>query len=192
MNAYETYIEYLALKAHFTRDDYDYFKYSGKVKASLKSFESRKDKRYFEKLAKKKDVRGHILANITNSPTVWIGELVDQNSDDVYMHWKKIQESMTYNFQRELKCLKPKFAENTVVNNDHPFLFKKYLIGDLSLESMTILSKLMNLVDVFDKRMRDDPVWKYQRSRIIKYQPFVDVDVAKMRHILTDVFEELK
>ena len=44
MTAFETYGAYLALKRHFTTDQYDYFRYNGIVKYSAKSFENRRDK----------------------------------------------------------------------------------------------------------------------------------------------------
>jgi hypothetical protein len=36
MTPFEVYKKYLALKNHFTKDSYDYFKYGGKVSASVK------------------------------------------------------------------------------------------------------------------------------------------------------------
>jgi len=44
---YQVYTEYLALKSHFTNKNYDYFKYNKKVRATLTSFNRRKDKYFF-------------------------------------------------------------------------------------------------------------------------------------------------
>ena len=55
MTGYEAYKEYLALKNHFTLDNYDYIKYNGRVSASESSFLKRKDKFFFTKLGKKFD-----------------------------------------------------------------------------------------------------------------------------------------
>ena len=46
------YILGLALKLHFS-SDYDYFKYNGKTNATQQSFEKRKDRFRFSKLARK-------------------------------------------------------------------------------------------------------------------------------------------
>ena len=50
MTGFEVYKMYLALKQHFTKSDYDYFKYEGKVRANENSFEQRRD-RYFFKIS---------------------------------------------------------------------------------------------------------------------------------------------
>ena len=55
MTGYEVYKMYLALKQHFTNDKYDYRKYRGRVNASEKAFEERRDRYFFKKLATKYD-----------------------------------------------------------------------------------------------------------------------------------------
>ena len=54
MNDYETYEKYVALKLHFT-SEYDYFRYNGKTSVTPKSFDVRKDKFHFKRLATKYD-----------------------------------------------------------------------------------------------------------------------------------------
>ena len=49
---FEVYQKYLSLKQHFNRNEYDYFKFKGKVRASESSFEKRKDKHHFIRLSK--------------------------------------------------------------------------------------------------------------------------------------------
>ena len=51
MTGFEVYKVYLALKQHFTKQEYDYFKYHGKVRANENSFEQRRDRYFFKKLA---------------------------------------------------------------------------------------------------------------------------------------------
>ena len=38
MTGFEVYQMYLSLKLHFTKDDYDFFKFNGKTRASQESF----------------------------------------------------------------------------------------------------------------------------------------------------------
>ena len=42
------------MKNHFTKDKYDYHKYCGKSRATVQSFYKRKDRFWFEKLARNK------------------------------------------------------------------------------------------------------------------------------------------
>ena len=53
MAPFETYKQYLAFKQHFTRKNYDYFRYAGKSRASLNSFYKRKDRYFFERCSRK-------------------------------------------------------------------------------------------------------------------------------------------
>ena len=71
MTGFEVYKMYLALKNHFTTDTYDYVKYRGKVNASEKAFEERRDRYFFKKLATKYDgseVLNYFVANFMHDP----------------------------------------------------------------------------------------------------------------------------
>ena len=52
---FETYKHYLSLKNHFTNPKYDFFRYGAKSRASMASFNKRKDKYWFEKTSRKYD-----------------------------------------------------------------------------------------------------------------------------------------
>ena len=51
MNGYEAYKLYLAIKLHFSTEDYDFIKHNGKVNCSLDSFTKRNDKYFFHRLS---------------------------------------------------------------------------------------------------------------------------------------------
>ena len=52
MTAFEAYEAYIALKKHFDhKSSYDFFKYHGKMKLNKSSFDTRRDKFYFKKIA---------------------------------------------------------------------------------------------------------------------------------------------
>ena len=53
MTGYETYTLYNALKLHFTKESFDFFKYHGKTNVTSEQFENRKDKYHFYKLSRK-------------------------------------------------------------------------------------------------------------------------------------------
>ena len=50
---FETYQSYLSMKSHFTNRKYDFFRYGGKSRATMASFNKRKDKYWFEKTSRK-------------------------------------------------------------------------------------------------------------------------------------------
>ena len=89
MTPLEVYQTYLAFKNHFTKDNYDYFRYCGKTKASKTSFNKRKDRYFFERMSRKKsddEIQRFFLANFSQSQDpqrLWIGEIID-TGDTVY------------------------------------------------------------------------------------------------------------
>ena len=83
MSPFECYQHYLSLKSHFTNPKYDFFKYGGKSRATVTSFNKRKDKYWFEKSSRKysdKEIVDYFLANFLaadNPQNVWIGEIIN-------------------------------------------------------------------------------------------------------------------
>ena len=101
MTGFEVYKMYLALRMHFTNDKYDYIKYRGKVNASEKSFEERRDRYFFKKLATKyedNEILNYFVANFMHDPKGYIKSFTDDN----YTSWKIKQESFSYKFRQEV------------------------------------------------------------------------------------------
>ena len=121
MSAFEVYKDYVALKNHFTKPDYDYIKYNGHVTVKRASFDKRKDKVFFEKLAKNPDVHEFLIANFSENPKLWIRDLAySEDAQSTYNDWKKRQQSLTYNLKQDLGKLFTDFNKNFIVaNNEH-------------------------------------------------------------------------
>lgn len=192
MNGFDVYREYLALKNHFTKESYDYFKYGGKVSARASTFETRRDRYYFEKLAKHRDPRSYILANVIERPNAWVGELVgDQGAEVTYTQWLKRTQSLTYTFKNELGALDDDFDANfRVEDGGHPYLMKLYLRKKICIETLIILALLTKCFNQWNKAMEYDPVWKEVGMRMIKYQPFINIDLDRMKKIVMEKFGE--
>ena len=60
MSSYETYKEYVALKSHFNKHDYDYIKYGGKICGNL----ARKNKRIMNEINNKTKGKPNIASPI--------------------------------------------------------------------------------------------------------------------------------
>lgn len=192
MSALECYKEYLALKNHFSKPSYDYFKYNGKVKVNASSFDSRKDKLFFQKLAKHPDVHSFLIANLAIDSKAWIRDLAySETAEKTYKDWLKRQQSLTYNFKQELSKLDEDFNNNFLIkDNDHPILLKKFLGSEISLETICILLDLTGAKNHWDKKMQYDLVWDNTRTKIEKYTPFIKYDKDKIKNILLDHFGE--
>ena len=191
MSPYETYKLYLALKQHFT-SDYDFFRYSGHVTAKEDTFKKRKDKYFFEKLAKHKNPRDFIVANIINKQSTYIKDLAySQDCKDTYAKWRKIKESITYTFSNDLKKLKHDFNSNFHCDSTtHPHILKLYLAGEIHLETVCILCGLTSSWPYWNKQLKDDILWNEYGLLIRKYMPFVDYDKDKLKSILLKQYKD--
>jgi len=193
MMPFDAYRCYLSLKNHFTKDHYDYIKYRGKTRATKQAFYKRKDRFWFEKFARQKsdkEVEEFFVSNFiysTDPGTMWIGEMMKEG-EGRYTDWKKKVQSLSYIFREEVESL---FDDKEVdevfdCSKGHPFILKKYLGGDITLETMVICDIIFGYAKNFDKKLKD-PVWETVSRKIRKYSPFLNIDVFRYKKILKEV-----
>ena len=188
---FKAYVQYVALKNHFTSPYYDFFKYGGKVKAGRSTFERRNDKFFFCKLAKKKDIQGFLIANFVDNPQHWIGDVINShNSDKVYLKWLGRQQSLQYNFENDLHKLDDDFDSNVlVVDGQHPKLLKLALRKEVQIETVVILNSMCKFFKYWSRSISDDIVWPQFKFRCVKYKPFVNFDQQILKKIVVDRFK---
>jgi len=192
MSAFDAYKEYLALKNHFSKPGYDYFKYNGKLKVNADSFNSRKDKLFFQKLSKHSDVRNFLVANLSKNEKAWIKDLAySEEAEKTYKDWLKRTQSLTYTIKNDLNRLSSNFNDNFLIDkiSPHPLLLRRYLGGYVSLETLCILLALSKAKPYWDKKMEYDPVYQETKTKIEKYTPFIKYDESKIKNILLDYFD---
>ena len=186
MTDYEAYKMYCALKRHFQSDTYDYFKYNGKVRASYASFEKRSDRYFFTKLAKHKDIEGFLVANLSGGDK-WVGDLVnEQAAEKQYMEWLKRKQSLSYTFKNDIDKVE-EVKDMSVVDGQHPKLFKRYLSKDICAETIIIVNKIQHgyMFKYWDSKL-SDPVWRQEKVKLEKLTPFLQYEEYKYRSILVD------
>jgi len=187
-DAFNTYVYYLALKRHFTTD-YDYFKYNGKVRATIESFEKRNDKYHFYKLSKRSDNREFILANIVHDPNVWVGNLFGEKAEKIYNDWKKIQQSLTYIFKQDINTLDDDFDSNLLTHDgNHPKLLRLHLSRQIHTESLIMINEVTNVFSYWDKKLVDKIIWPDIKNRCTKYRPFLSLDKDKIKTAIYSTF----
>ena len=190
---FDAYKCYLSLKNHFTKDKYDYHKYCGKSRATVQSFYKRKDRVWFEKLARNKnnkEVEEFFISNFitcTDPSKLWIGEMI-REGEVRYTEWKKKTQSLSYVFKEEVENI---FGERKVdevfsCKKGHPQILKSYLSGKTSIETLVILDKILGYRQEFDKNLQD-PVWETVSMRMKKYSPFLHIDVFRYKKVLKNV-----
>ena len=193
---FETYQHYLSLKNHFTNPKYDFFKYGAKTRASVSSFNKRKDKYWFEKTSRKysdDEIVNFLVSNFSNADNpqnLWIGEIIN-SGERVYAEWMKKNQSLTYLFKEQSNEL---FLENNLetlfdCSKGHPKILKEFLSGRLSLENFVIYDKIFRFSKNFDKKL-SDPVWETVSLKVKKYDPFININVFKYKTILRNLVNE--
>jgi hypothetical protein len=188
MSAFEAYKEYIALKNHFTKADYDYIKYNGKTGIKHASFEKRKDKIFFEKLSKIENYHEFLIANLSNNPKLWIRDLAYSESAQLtYQNWKKRNQSLTYNFKNDFK----KILEEPG-GQQHPAALRLYLGNQISLESLCIFIKMTKAIDQWDSKLEYDPIWEDIRLRVVKYTSFIKFDYEKVKQTMLDIMNDME
>lgn len=187
--AYEVYTTYLAMKRHFT-SSYDYFKYNGKINASPKSFETRRDRFHFFKLSKKKNWKDLLLVNLVHDPKMWIGKMLDTEADQRLLEWQKRQQAFAYHFEQDIKKLDYNFNANFKVSGGQwPPLVKMYNQGEISLDTLTALTQLVPCESYWNENVKDSIVFPDVMNTVAKYRPWLTLDEAKLKKIIQKNFE---
>lgn len=186
MTPFEAYKLFIAIKMHFTQPNYDFFKYNGKVNANLDSFNRRRDKYHFAKLAKHKDPTGYLVAQYTTGNfSRWVGDLFTEEAERTYTQYLARQQSITYNFQSDLGKLEEGFISRfKVKDGQHPEALVLFRRGGISIETFTILNDVLNFFELWDTRIDDTVIWPSIRERCLKYRPFLHYDRAKIKSLI--------
>ena len=193
MMPFDAYRCYLSLKNHFTQDHYDFHKKEGRSRVTKQTFYKRKDRFWFERFARQKndkEVVDFFVSNFvstTDPAKMYIREMI-QTGEDRYIDWKKRTQSLAYTFKEESEYL---FKENSMdkvfdCSQGHPIVLKKFLGGNISLETLVIYDRILGYGKDFDKKLKD-PVWETVSKRVRKYTPFLNIDVFRYKKILKEV-----
>jgi len=193
MMPFDAYRCYISLKSHFTKESYDYHKVGVLTRVKKETFYKRKDRFWFEKFSRQKndkEVVDFFVSNFvstTDPSRMYIGELV-KNGEERYVDWKKRTQSLSYVFKEESESLfkDKKVDEIFDCSKGHPIILKKFLGGNISLETLVIYDRILGYGKDFDKKLKD-PVWETVSKRVRKYTPFLNIDVFRYKKILKEV-----
>lgn len=196
----EAYKLYIALKNHFTKEKYDFFKYKGKVRATKKSFDNRNDKYFFAKVASKYNKDELVKLYVSNFIVGldWIGDISNElDAIRIYNnHLQKI-ESISYNFNEECKLLSDFLKSKKlsfknlieIVDNQQPLLLQFLMKSMISLETFCILDILLNFTGYFTKNLEYDFVWQNKKRIVDGYKPFISFNKDKLKMVVKTHFK---
>jgi len=193
MEPIDVYLMYCAMKAHFSKNNYDFHKYGGKTKVSRDSFWKRNDKYFFVKLAKKHDdrdsIQDYLVSNFIRDRRGYIANFNDEN----YRVWKDRKTDFYNIFFDELRPLVKDFEPLfQTKNNNHPKLLKEFLGDRVSLETLIILDDLVDFSKGWDRELKEDIVWPDLKKLMKNYKGFLTIDKNRYRIRLLELIEEFK
>jgi hypothetical protein len=156
MDGYKVWKLYMAVKLHFTTNQFNVFNNRGHVKGARDTFYSRNDRFIFEKLARKfpteRDVIQYFVANFAYGNTEVVYEPGEGERN--LTTWNKRKESISQVFENDLHTIslhleKEGLSEKHLYeksSGDFPELFKLYLGGYVTIEGMVILNSYVNYI----------------------------------------------
>ena len=190
MEPIDVYLMYCAMKAHFSKNDYDFFTYKGKSRVPRNSFYKRKDRGFFVKLSRKyseEDLKNYLVANFIIDRRGYIANFSNEN----YEQWKEKRNNFYNMFTDEIRPLVKNFNPLfEVKNSEHPILLKEYLGKRVSLETLIILDDLVNFSKTWDNRMTEDYIWFDLKKLMNNYKRFLTIDKNQYRIQLLKLIEE--
>ena len=199
MIPFEVYRTYLSVRNHFTRDSYDFFRFGGKTKVSSGAFDRRKDRYIFDKISK--DFRDDevpllFVSNFVAKDKFWIGNVLSEESRNIYTTWKKRIQSLSYGFKNDVELIAQEMHDREIDFNSvfkiqdgqHPIILRLALANLISLESFLILNKILSFFPQFNRQIEETIIWPDFYKRCVKYEPFVKVDTTQFKFILKNHF----
>ena len=88
------------------------------------------------------------------------------------------------------KCMKEyniSFDEIFITTSmNHPFILKLSLSNRISLETFAVLDMILGFIPEIDKYLKD-PIWTDHKKMVLKYKPFLEVDLQKMKKLIKNV-----
>jgi hypothetical protein len=96
-------------------------------------------------------------------------------------------------FKNDIKKLKENYYDNFVVKDgQHPYVMTLYLRKEISLETFSILARISNVYDLWEKEIVDKFIARDIIRLSKKYYPFMEVDQKKFSKIVKEQFFEDK
>jgi hypothetical protein len=192
----------MAIKLHFSQDNFDVFKNRGSVKGTRDTFNSRNDRFFFDKLARKyssdRDLIQFYVANFAygNESVIYSQEESQSN----IIEWTRRKESITKIFSDDCSTIindayKKKLTEDSVINftlNKYPSILTLYLGKQISLETIRILDDFDELLSKWKSNSSLTLLWDSEIRRLAKSKGFVKYDTNKVSTVYQSFKEELK
>jgi hypothetical protein len=196
MNEFDCYRMFLSIKTHFTRLNYDYFKYNKQTKLNRGTFEKRNDKEFFKRLVRKyktkENLENFFVANFIYS----VGDYyVTDNflaAHRNYLKYVKIKGALKYYFNEDIQTLKEYCEKHNISNYLYvyeeklPVLLTLFYQRKINFETLFVLNKLRPYLKYWNSKIKNEFIWPETYKKLLKFDSFC----AKVNR--TDFIREYK
>lgn len=196
MSGFQAYQYYVAVKNHFNRKKYNFFLYKGKANVTIKAFEKRRDKIFFQKIVDVYPTRerliGFYVANFVENKNFWIGDYQQDWAKRIYKEWCGVMDSLSHYYQEDILELKQVCGEKGLsfkesflprAKKDNPLLVEMVLGGVIRKETYTILDSIFGLSKLYRDKILD-PLFEELDFLSQKYVHFLNFDKQKYKSII--------
>ena len=190
----------MAIKLHFTNDEFNVFENRGRVKGTRDTFNARNDRYIFEKLATKyptdKEIIQFFVSNFAYNADTAIYE--GKEAEDNLVVWTKRKQSITQVFIDDLATIITHIETNRdnsplffFDHGEYPLILKLYIGGKITIETVKIIDDIHPMVETWSNH----PIAKFMHGaeflRIKKLTGFIKYDRIKLHDIFKHFLEEV-
>jgi hypothetical protein len=126
----------------------------------------------------------------------WIGDMYNQESENVFFGWKRIIESLTYLFTEDIKLIKDFLEERemkfndlfTITDGEHPIIFRFVEQKMIKVETYIIMDNVLHFSDKFKNDIEDEFVYPVVQYKFDRYAEFMNFNKKKYGTIMKGVF----
>jgi hypothetical protein len=193
INGFQAYQIYNALRLHYSSENYNAYQYNFKSNVSIDSFEKRRDKYFFHRLAKKHtidSIKDFYHANFIEGKK-WIGEMEEK----YYNERQSRLESLTYRFKTDINKLSDYgFNELCTCREGQNELLNRLDRGDINIETVAIIDKLVNFIKPLLPLLNDPLHMKKEKAMMVmKYkESLININREKIKDIILLSFTKEK
>jgi|694.fasta_scaffold00052_200 hypothetical protein len=194
MNGYSLFKFDKATKLHFTNEKYNVFEYKGSVRGlTFEKFLEKRDYNVYNAVARKfeseKEAIQFLVANYAyrNDNPIHNIAMAERNISI----WNKRKQSISHLFKEDIDVISLHLEKKGLVksdlfetNGDVPELFKLFIGGKISVETMHILNEMNDYITEWEPI--HSVVWKKEFLVIKKLKKFVKFDIDKLKEIYND------
>ena len=201
MDGFKAYKYYIAVKLHFTKDNFDVFKNRGNLKGTRDAFNARNDRLMFERLARKfpvdKDLIQYYVANFAYGSDAAVYSMEEAESN--LIEWNRRKQSITKIFSDDcnkilLDACKNKLKKDDVfnlTNKGYSSILKLFLGKQISIETVRIIDDFHPIVEPWKQNSSMVLLWETEIRRIEKSKGFIKYDTAKIKKVINIFLNEL-